>query len=114
MYMQIASSLCNDDNVTIMLSFLLVSCPSLPYPGNGMISCSLGDYGVASYEDTCSYTCNTGYELTGSNTRNCQSDGTWSGNDPTCGRGKFVYITHYVIYYVLMCNDTYFNENVYS
>ena len=70
-----------------MFSFLLVSCPSLTDPSNGMISYSLGDDGDASYEDTCSYTCNTGYELTGSNTRSCQSDGTWSGSDPTCGRG---------------------------
>ena len=41
-----------------------------------MISCSLGDDNVASYEDTCSFTCNTGYELTGSDTRTCQSDGS--------------------------------------
>ena len=49
-----------------------------------MISCSLGDDGVPSYEDTCVYTC----ELTGgSSTRNCQSDGTWSGSDAICGGG---------------------------
>ena len=34
--------------------------------------------------DTCSFTCNTGYELTGSDTRTCQSDGSWSGNDVIC------------------------------
>ena len=54
---------------------------------NGMINCSLGDDGVPSYEDTCSFTCNTGYELTGSDTRICQSDGNWSGSDVTCSRG---------------------------
>ena len=37
--------------------------------------------------DTCSFTCNTGYELTGSDTRTCQSDGYWSGNNATCTRG---------------------------
>jgi len=31
--------------------------------------------------DTYSFTCNTGYELTGSDTRTCQSDGSWSGSD---------------------------------
>ena len=68
---------------------LLVFCPSLTDPSNGMINCSLGDDGVPSYEDTCSYTCNTGYELTGSNnTRSCQTDGSWSGSDATCRRGK--------------------------
>ena len=37
--------------------------------------------------ETCSYTCSTGYELTGSDTRTCQSDGSWSGNDGVCRRG---------------------------
>ena len=52
-----------------------------------MFNCSLGDDEVLSYEDTCSFTCNTGYELTGSDTRTCQSDGSWSGTDITCRRG---------------------------
>ena len=38
--------------------------------------------------DTCNFTCNTGYELTGSDTRTCQSDGSWSGSDDVCRRGK--------------------------
>ena len=41
---------------------------------NGMVICLLGDDGVSSYEDTCSFTCNTGYELTGSDNRTCQND----------------------------------------
>ena len=49
-----------------------------------MSNCSLEDDGVPSYEDTCSFTCNTGYELTGSDTRTCQSNGSWSGNDVVC------------------------------
>ena len=53
-----------------------------------MINCSLGDDGVPSYEDTCSFTCNTGYELTGSDTRTCQSNRSWSGIDDVCRRGK--------------------------
>ena len=55
-------------------------------PNNGMINCSLGDDGVPSYEDTCSFTCSTGYELT---SRTCQSNGTWSGNDNECRRGTY-------------------------
>ena len=54
-----------------------------------MISCSLGDDGVLSYEDTCSFTCDTGYELTGNDIRTCQSDGSWSGSDVICSIGKF-------------------------
>ena len=56
-------------------------------PNNGMFTCSLGDDRITSYEDTCSFTCNTGYELTGSDTRTCQSDGSWSGTDDICRRG---------------------------
>ena len=54
---------------------------------NGKLVCSLGDDGIHSYEDTCSFTCNTGYELNGSDTRTCQSDGSWSGSDVERRRG---------------------------
>ena len=70
------------------LLYLLVACPRLDAPSNGTLTCSLGDDGVPSYEDTCSFTCNTGYELTGSVTRTCQSDGSWSGSEAVCRRGK--------------------------
>jgi len=55
-------------------------------PVNGTIDCSLGQDGVPSFEDVCTYnlSCNTGYE---SDTRTCQSDGTWSGTD-MCIRGN--------------------------
>ena len=45
---------------------------------------------VPSYEDICRFTCNTGYELTGSDTRTCQSDGSWSGSNVTCNRGTYI------------------------
>ena len=64
-----------------------MSCGQLNNPVYGVINCSLGDDGDPSYEDTCSFTCNTGYELTGSDTRTCQSDGSWSGSDAVCRRG---------------------------
>ena len=58
-------------------------------PVNGMIRCSImGDNEAPSFEDTCSFTCNTGYELTGSDTRTCQSDGNWSGSDVMCSKGN--------------------------
>ena len=64
-----------------------MNCPQIFNLNNGMIDCSLGDDGVPSYEDACNFICNTGYELTGSDTRTCQSDGSWSGSDDMCGRG---------------------------
>ena len=66
-------------------------------PSNGMVNCSLGDDEVSSFEDTCSFTCDTGYDITGSDTRTCQSDGSWSGNDVVCRRSK-LHLT-----YVRMC-----------
>ena len=76
--------------VMLCLFYWSVLCPSLTDPNNGTITCSLGDDGVPSYEDTCSFTCNTGYELTGSDTRTCQSDGSWSGTATVCRRGNFM------------------------
>ena len=40
------------------------------------------------YEDACYFTCNTGFNLTGSDTRTCQSDGSWSRNETKCERGQ--------------------------
>ena len=66
---------------------LLLACASQTAPTNGMISCTLGGDGVPNPGDTCTYTCDTGHELTNSNTRTCQSDGSWSNSAPMCGRG---------------------------
>ena len=71
----------------VKLTSPIVHCSSLTTADNGLMSCSLGDDGVPSYEDTCSFTCNTGYELIGSDTRTCQSNGSWSGSDSLCRRG---------------------------
>ena len=67
-----------------LICFLLVTCPSLTSPTNGMISCSLGGNNIPNPKDNCTFTCNTGYELMGTGTRTCQNDGSWSGNEPTC------------------------------
>jgi len=69
-----------------------VNCPTLVDPNNGVINCSLGDDGVPSYEDICSFTCNTGYELTGNDTRTCQGNGNWTDTNATCRRGNIYVI----------------------
>ena len=66
--------------------YYLASCPSL-INLNGTMNCSLGDDGIPTEEDTCSFTCNTGYELTGSDTRICQRNGSWDGSEIICKRG---------------------------
>ena len=67
---------------------LLVTCSSLTAPSNGMIDCSVEGSGDSSFEDICNVTCNTGYQLTGNDTRTCQSDGSWSGSTAMCTRGE--------------------------
>ena len=63
------------------------------------MSCSSSRVGVGYEGDTCSFTCNTGYELTGSDTRTCQSDGNWSGNDVTCLTGD----SYHIVFKNMVC-----------
>ena len=67
----------------------MVVCSLLEDLTNGVTSCQSGKDGVSFYEDTCSFTCNTGYELTGSSERTCQSDGSWSGDSAYCVKGTY-------------------------
>ena len=92
--------------IHILLTFnwtFKVPCPSLADPNNGIITCSLGDDGVPSNEDTCSFTCNTGYELTGSDNRTCQSNGNWSGTESVCIRGMCVCASNVYQYILCLC-----------
>ena len=68
----------------ILLYIHALVCPLLNNPADGIINCSLGDDKVPTYEDTCGFTCNTGYELVGNDTRTCESDGNWSGTEINC------------------------------
>ena len=70
-----------------LLFFIVRACLLLSDPENGVMNCSLRDDGVAFNKDICSFTCNTDYELFGSDTRTCQSDGSWSGSDTLCIKG---------------------------
>jgi len=63
---------------------LLVPCFPLTPPQNGKMTCSLGDDGALSYRDTCTFTCDAGYELFASETRTCHGYGRWSGTDTIC------------------------------
>ena len=59
-----------------------VQCTSLSSPTNGNISCNSTD--VSHYEDQCSFSCDPEYQLNGSSSRQCLSNGSWSGSDVTC------------------------------
>jgi CUB/sushi domain-containing protein len=54
-------------------------CGVLPAPANGTISVGGTTFGI-----TRSLACNTGYLLSGSESRTCQADGTWSGVPTVC------------------------------
>ena len=50
---------------------------------NGDLQCPNGAT-IGVFEDTCTFSCNTGYELQGSNNGTCLADQSWSGGDPIC------------------------------
>ena len=83
-----------------------IQCENLSPPANGNASCSYSRVGVVYKGDTCSFTCNTGYELTGSDTRTCQSDGSWSGTEVVCRKGSqlsHINLVNYVIIHLYIC-----------
>jgi len=60
--------------------YFTVQCPT---PTNGSLQCRNGaTTGV--FEDTCTFSCNGGYELQGFNSGTCLADQSWSGGDPIC------------------------------
>ena len=71
----------HSENAVIATSFL-VTCPLLTAPSNGMIYCLLGANNIPNPGETCTVTCNDGYQ--GSSNRTCQNDGSWSGSDAIC------------------------------
>ena len=57
-------------------------CPRLEPPNDGSVLYS--DRIVGSEAQ---YSCNEGFSLVGDASVICQSDGTWSGEEPICQRG---------------------------
>ncbi|XP_076451135.1 uncharacterized protein LOC143287013 [Babylonia areolata] len=49
---------------------------------NGQMTCSGARHNI--YGSECTHSCSAGYELVGSSSVRCQSDGTWSSSFPTC------------------------------
>ena len=57
-----------------------VDCGNLTDPANGQVDHTAG----TTFRQTAIYSCNTGNNLVGDSTRNCQATGEWSGSEPTC------------------------------
>ena len=65
-----------------LLAILLTAedCGILTNPSNGQVSHTAG----TTYQQTATYSCDTGYNLMGDSTRICQAGGVWSGSEPNC------------------------------
>ena len=63
------------------LQCIAVMCSELPDITNGGVT-----WTGLNPEDTATYTCDSGYVLDGLATQDCQTDGTWSGEEPSCRR----------------------------
>jgi len=60
-----------------------ITCADLPIPFNGSVNCSSNNQPLQ-YLDTCTFQCNDGYELEGSEMRQCEANGEWSGSSTHC------------------------------
>ncbi len=62
--------------------YTAVDCNGLPNPTNGAVDTSSG----TTFMMTATYTCNTGYNIAGSDTRTCEATALWTPEAPTCTR----------------------------
>ena len=88
----------------MFITLLLVVCPTLTAPDNGVIVCSLGDDGAPTNEDTCTVTCNDGFDLSGAATRRCRvrrNKGTWTGQKASCTGGIQLMMSHEVPVFII-------------
>uniref|UniRef100_A0A8C6IR43 p-selectin n=1 Tax=Melopsittacus undulatus TaxID=13146 RepID=A0A8C6IR43_MELUD len=60
-----------------------ITCPVLSSPDWGELNCSHlhGDF---TFGSTCAFSCQTGFALMGSESRECMAMGTWTGDTPHC------------------------------
>ena len=62
------------------ISTVSVDCGSLINPINGLVDTS----SRTTFGSTATYTCDTGYTLSGSQSRTCGADGNWTSSEPFC------------------------------
>uniref|UniRef100_A0A8V0YHJ7 p-selectin n=1 Tax=Gallus gallus TaxID=9031 RepID=A0A8V0YHJ7_CHICK len=60
-----------------------VTCPVLSAPKHGELNCS-HLHGNFTFNSTCDFSCQPGFELTGPQSRECTAVGTWSKDTPRC------------------------------
>ena len=72
----------------LIVGILPGDCGATHAPANARTSTSGTTVG-----HTVTYMCNSGYKLMGNSTRTCQSNGQWSGSQPSCARELAVHVT---------------------
>jgi len=73
--------------VLILLFFCYLDiCETLSLD-NGMVNCDYGDNGGPNEGDTCLFSCDDGFLLSGSPSRICMEGGVWSGETAICSTG---------------------------
>ena len=70
----------------IMCAVSTTTCSDLTAPTNGMIGYNAETMNTRPVNTVATFTCKTGYTVTGDMTRTCGADGVWSGTNPTCTR----------------------------
>ena len=58
----------------------VVDCGQLTDPDNGLVDIPYG----TTFRSTATYTCDTSYALSGSQSRSCGDDGNWTSSEPFC------------------------------
>ncbi len=95
----------------ILLKYTVISCGNPPNIANGMVSSTGTTFG-----ETATYSCNTGYQRSGSATVTCQDTGSWSTR-PSCtgiltNLDVHAYNYHVSIYTAICDNLTLINGDV--
>ena len=73
------------------LSCIAIECPDLSDPENGTVTVASNIFGSLAV-----YRCSEGFGLVGKSIRQCQADGSWSEQEPTC-ESKFKIIRSHII-----------------
>ncbi|XP_056379568.1 P-selectin-like isoform X2 [Hyla sarda] len=60
-----------------------ISCRSLQIPSHGQMVCS-DTLGTFQYNSVCNFSCEEGFQMTGTRSLSCQDSGNWSESIPTC------------------------------
>uniref|UniRef100_A0A8C2UIF8 Sushi domain-containing protein n=1 Tax=Coturnix japonica TaxID=93934 RepID=A0A8C2UIF8_COTJA len=72
-------------------TFSAITCPVLSAPEHGELNCS-HPHGNFTFGSTCGFSCQPGFELMGSHSRDCMATGTWAGDASQC-QGRAVVVT---------------------